>query len=163
MTVQGKISISKQKLLDCCFCPVWASKVLESSPFCSIEELCNKAKEVWFSLAPNDWLEAFSFHPKIGASRAQKQGSLRHTKWSVDEQKTTKNADHQTLRELASLNKEYFTKFGFIFIVCATDKNTLEMLAILKVRISNSYQQELTNAATEQNKITLIRLRKIIP
>ena len=53
-------------------------------------------------------------------------------------------------------------KFGFIFIVCATGKTAAEMLEILKQRIQNDPQDELLNAAKEQNKITKIRLEKML-
>ena len=162
MLQQRQIEISTKTLLDCCFCPIWASKILTKSPFFSLEELCKEAEKIWFALKEEDWLEAFSSHPQIGENKAQKEGSAMHKKWSEEEQKNTKNTDSQILTNLAKLNKEYFEKFGFIFIVCATGKNTLEILALLKKRIGNSYKQELKNAAIEQNKITLIRLKKII-
>ena len=46
--------------------------------------------------------------------------------------------------------------------MCATGKTAKEMLEILNARINNSPQQELKNAMNEQNKITKIRLEKLI-
>ena len=53
-------------------------------------------------------------------------------------------------------------RFGYIFIVCATGKSAGEMLEILKARLSNSPEVELAIAASEQKKITRIRLAKLL-
>lgn len=154
--------IPKEKLLDCCACHNWVNQVFAKSPFFSFKELCQEAEKIWFALAEKDWLEAFSSHPRIGQDQAQKQGSPNHQKWSKEEQQKVQNTDANTSEELAKKNQEYFEKFGFIFIVCASGKGALEMLGLLKKRIKSSYEQELQNAAKEQNKINLIRLKKIL-
>ena len=66
------------------------------------------------------------------------------------------------MQELAEYNKKYFQKFGFIFIICATSQTAENMLKSLKARIDNSYVEELENASLEQNKITLIRIQKLL-
>ena len=62
---------------------------------------------------------------------------------------------------LAQGNDEYITKFGYIFIVCATGKSAEEMLAILRSRLANDPEDELRIAAAEQSKIARIRLEKL--
>jgi len=59
------------------------------------------------------------------------------------------------------LNEAYETRFGYIFIVCATGKSSEEMLAILRERIENEPDNELRIAAAEQAKITELRLKKL--
>lgn len=66
------------------------------------------------------------------------------------------------MEELAQLNRQYQEKFGFIYIICATGKSAEEMLAILRDRLDNDPATELRNAATEQAKITTLRLNKIL-
>ena len=56
----------------------------------------------------------------------------------------------------------YDRKFGHIFIVCATGKSAAEMLALLEARMNNDPAYEITVAAEEQNKITRIRLKKLL-
>ena len=53
-------------------------------------------------------------------------------------------------------------KFGFIFIVFATGKSAQQMLDLLQARLPNDRETELLNAATEQNKITRLRLQKLL-
>ena len=66
------------------------------------------------------------------------------------------------IQELADLNKAYEEKFGFIFIVFATGKSAEEMLEILKERLPNQRDKEIQNAADNQQKITELRLKKMI-
>jgi 2-oxo-4-hydroxy-4-carboxy-5-ureidoimidazoline decarboxylase len=63
---------------------------------------------------------------------------------------------------LAEGNREYEQRFGFIYIVCATGRTPEEMLTILKARLQNDAETELRNAATEQRKITRLRLEKLL-
>jgi 2-oxo-4-hydroxy-4-carboxy--5-ureidoimidazoline (OHCU) decarboxylase len=62
------------------------------------------------------------------------------------------------LTALAQANNDYFDKFGFIFIVCATGKSAEEMLALLRERLTHDRPTELRMAAEEQAKITALRL-----
>ena len=63
---------------------------------------------------------------------------------------------------MAELNRSYFDKFGFIFIVCATGKSAAEMLSLLESRLPNKPEDEIRIAAGEQDKITILRLRKLL-
>jgi 2-oxo-4-hydroxy-4-carboxy-5-ureidoimidazoline decarboxylase len=56
----------------------------------------------------------------------------------------------------------YEDKFGFIFIVCATGKSADQMLTLIKMRLNNNIETEMQNAAKEQNKITQLRLEKLL-
>lgn len=71
-------------------------------------------------------------------------------------------ADRETTAEVARFNAEYYTKFGFIFIVCASGKSAQQMLDLMRSRIGNARDQEIKLAAVEQAKITHLRLNKLI-
>ncbi|HEX7414377.1 MAG TPA: 2-oxo-4-hydroxy-4-carboxy-5-ureidoimidazoline decarboxylase, partial [Bacteroidia bacterium] len=60
-------------------------------------------------------------------------------------------------------NEAYLNKFGYIFIVCATGKTAEEMLVLLNVRLKNDAETEIKIAMNEQNKITHLRLEKLLP
>ena len=81
--------------------------------------------------------------------------------WAEQEQSGVKNANQNILDELDQTNKEYLTKFGYIFIVCASGKSASEMLELLKLRIDNKPDYEIKIAAAEQNKITNLRIDKL--
>ena len=71
-------------------------------------------------------------------------------------------AADETLRRLAEANRDYETRFGYIFIVCATGKTADEMLALLERRLRHDAGDELRIAAEEQRKITRLRLTKLL-
>jgi 2-oxo-4-hydroxy-4-carboxy-5-ureidoimidazoline decarboxylase len=110
---------------------------------------------IWRSLAPADRLEAFAAHPKIG-DRA------RGSSWSDGEQSGMHTAADDVRRRLASGNADYESRFGYIFIVCATGKTAGEMMAALESRLSNDPVVELEVASEEQRKITRLRLAKLM-
>lgn len=155
-------SEAEGELLKCCGSKSWARGLVSARPFATADELIGKADQVWWSLEPADWLEAFHSHPRIGEKKAAQQVSKESQAWSAQEQSGVESSAAETLNELAGSNEAYEKKFGFIFIVCATGKSSEEMVAILRKRFENPAGVELRNAAAEQAKITELRLRKIV-
>jgi len=153
---------AEKEFLKCCGSKRWAERLIAERPFESLDDLIAKADRVWWDLEPRDWLEAFRSHPKIGEKRAAAATSEQSKRWAEAEQSGVGSAAAQTIQALADLNKEYETKFGYIFIVCASGKGPEEMLAILRNRLGNNPDEELRIAAAEQAKITELRLRKLI-
>ena len=153
---------AESELLKCCGSTLWARLVAKERPFDDLQELLTKADAAWWALDAEDWLEAFSRHPKIGekeSARAQSEGARQ---WSEQEQAGTRSADEETRLALAQANREYERRFGHIYIVCATGKTAAEMLAILEERLQNDSERELRVAAEEQRKITHLRLGKLL-
>jgi len=131
-------------------------------PFADSNQLITIADRIWWSLEPNDWLEAFASHPKIGENKVDRPIAAEAQHWAAQEQSGAQNAAEESVRLLAELNREYEAKFGFIYIVCATGKSSEEMLAILRERLPNDAETELRAAAREQCRITKLRLGKLI-
>jgi OHCU decarboxylase len=128
--------------------------MVERRPFSSREAIFNAADEIWKSLAPSDWLEAFAHHPRIGERTTNTV--------AASEQSAIRSADEAIREELAKVNRDYKRKFGYIYIVCATGKTAEEMLAIARNRLNNDPATELAIAAEEQRKITQLRLTKLL-
>jgi OHCU decarboxylase len=150
------------ELLKCCGSQAWASRLVGERPFASINAIKESAERIWWLLDPDDWLEAFRSHPKIGEKKAAKETGAEAAKWSAQEQSAVSQSSQATINELARLNREYETRFGFIFIVCATGKSAGEMLSLLQQRLENDAQKELHTAAEEQAKITSLRLERLL-
>lgn len=131
-------------------------------PFESVDELIETADRLWWALETGQWLEAFRSHPKIGEKKAAAAVSAAAQKWSENEQSGIRDSAQETIDALAGLNREYEQKFGYIFIICATGKSSEEMLNSLRTRLQNAPDEELRIAATEQAKITRLRLCKLI-
>ena len=146
----------------CCGTINWIKIMNQSRPFQNKKELFQKAESIWFSLSPDDWLEAFTHHPKIGNIDSLQKNFQNKKSISKNEQSGVNNATGSTLKDLAESNQLYEDKFGFIFIVCATGKSADEMLALIKMRLNNNADIEMQYAAKEQNKITQLRLKTLL-
>jgi allantoicase len=153
---------AESELLKCCGSTLWARRMNEARPFNDLRELLASADSIWWALDKEDWLEAFSRHPKIGEKESELAQARAAREWSEQEQSGIDAGCEETRRELAAANREYERKFGYIYIICATGKTADEMLAILKERLQNEPAKEIRVAAEEQRRITHLRLRKIL-
>ena len=148
--------------LTCCGSRAWARRMAEGRPYPDTAALVAAGDRIWGSLAPEDWREAFAAHPSIGGKFGERKGGGedRFRRWSEEEQAGVASAEEALLADLAEANRSYAERFGYIFIVCATGKSAEEMLALLRSRLSNDSETELSVAAEEQQKITRLRLLK---
>jgi allantoicase len=153
---------ARASLLNCCGSSAWAQSVAARRPFCDAAQLFGAAREVWEKLGKDDWLEAFSHHPKIGERKAAGGQTAGTQRWSEQEQRAVSGSAPHLREELANANQTYQARFGYIFIVYASGKSTEEMLALLHERLKNDPETELRTAAGEQQKITRLRLEKML-
>jgi 2-oxo-4-hydroxy-4-carboxy-5-ureidoimidazoline decarboxylase len=152
----------KEELTKCCGSAAWVNKMLPFFPADDLIELLEDAEEKWFECGEADWKEAFASHPRIGDIESLKKKFASTAQWASGEQSGVSSASLQTIEALAKGNKEYEDKFGYIFIICATGKSANEMLDNLKDRLKNDPEDEIEIAADEQNKITKLRLEKLL-
>lgn len=145
----------------CCGSQRWAEAMAARRPFAGEAELFAAAEHVWQGLGREDWLEAFAAHPRIGDGDALRQKFAVTAAWSAAEQAGVRGTSEDVLRDLADGNRQYETRFGFLFLVCATGKSAAEMLALLRQRLANDPDEEVRIAAAEQVKITRLRLEKL--
>ncbi len=157
------------ELHTCCGSSKWAEGMAQARPFGDWNDLTAKADSLWAEASPDDWMEAFRAHPRIGErvpvipSREDGEesgGGQRH--WTADEQSGTRNASNETMQALAEGNRAYEEKFGHIYLVCATGRSAEEMLENLLARMKNDPATELRTAAEEQRRITRLRLEKLV-
>jgi OHCU decarboxylase len=153
---------AEAEFAKCCGSTNWARRMVAERPFANSNHLVTLAERIWWSLEPDDWLEAFASHPKIGERQAARATAAEAQKWAAQEQADALDAPDEIAHSLAELNRRYEMKFGYIFIVCATGKSSAEMLAILRKRLDNDAETELRTAAREQSRITKLRLGKLI-
>lgn len=161
MTIKAFNKLSKvekaKQFISCCGSSFWVDSLMKQFPFVNEKGLVDAALELWYNqCSPTDWLESFTHHPKIGDVKSLTK------KFAGKEQAAVATATKKTIKALADANKDYESKFGFIFIVCATGKSAIEMLRLLESRLSNSIGEELHIAMGEQMKITILRFQKLI-
>lgn len=155
----AETSIAVDFFLSCCASIHWAEQLEKRRPFHDAQALLSASDEIWQSCQEKDILEAFAGHPQIGDLTALKN---KFATSASAEQGQIVHASESTLLALQQRNIEYKEKFGFIFIVCASGKSAEEMLGLLEERIVHHYDEELAIGASEQNKITHLRLMKYL-
>jgi allantoicase len=149
--------VAEQELLSVCGSTRWARDLAAGRPYASLAVLDEAATSVWRGLDRADWLEAFAAHPRLG-DRVGSRGSA----WARQEQAGTAGADSDVLGALQDGNRAYESRFEHVFLLCATGLDATEMLAALQARLGNDPETELEVAAREQEKITALRLRKLL-
>ena len=149
--------VAAKHLIDCCGSRNWVSKMMEYFPFSSEKQLVDLSSDIWYERCTEvDWRESFTHHPKIGDVKSLTE------KFAGKEQAGVAVATEATINALAQANADYESKFGFIFIVCATGKSANEMLQLLLDRLQNTMEEELHIAMGEQQKISIIRFKKLL-
>ncbi len=152
----------RQELFKCCGSTNWVNRMVSFFPMDDLVEMLEDAEEQWYECIEADWREAFTHHPKIGDPGLLTKKFASTAQWASGEQSAVNEASQQIIVDLAATNAAYENKFGYIFIVCATGKTAEEMLSLLQQRLSNTPEDEIKIAMDEQNKITLLRLQKLL-
>jgi 2-oxo-4-hydroxy-4-carboxy-5-ureidoimidazoline decarboxylase len=148
-------------LETCCGSTAWVHGMVVRRPFTTLAVLLAEADNVWWSLSPDDWREAFDHHPRIGETNAAVAQPDASRAWSAEEQRGATGAPDDVRQALADGNREYERRFGHIYLVCATGKSAEDLLAMLRARLANDPASELRIAAAEQARITRLRLMKM--
>ena len=151
-----------EALSKCCGATAWIQKMKNEFPVKDEDKLLEAAARNWHSCSENDWKEAFTHHPKIGDLHSLQQKFATTGQWAAGEQAGAIDASTVILQAFSKGNQLYEDKFGYIFIVCATGKSAPEMLSILTERLKNTAAEEIKIAMNEQEKITAIRLKKLL-
>lgn len=153
---------AEESLLRCLGSHRWSVAMTSRRPFGSLDALLVTADACADELDRDDWLEAFSHHPRIGDVDRLRERYGATATWSEGEQRGVAGADEDVLRALAECNRTYDQRFGHIFLVCASGRSAAEMLALLRERLDNEPPREFVIACGEQRKITRVRLERLV-
>ena len=142
-----------------CHSDRWSEAMSRSRPFLDLNDLLSKGEAAWAKCEEEDWKQALDGHPRIGDKA---KGNSLAAKWSKGEQSKAQKTDESVLERLREAQDQYFEKFGFIFLICASGLGSQEILAATEQRLENSPDHELKLVAREQAKITQLRLEKLL-
>jgi 2-oxo-4-hydroxy-4-carboxy-5-ureidoimidazoline decarboxylase len=143
---------AEERLYGCFASHKWARRVAAGRPYADVAALLGAAGRVWSELARSDWSEAYAGHPRIGEQGGSSPAA------SESEQGGVRTADADTLAQLADENRRYEAKFGHVFFISAQGKGVEEILAALRKRLDNDSETEAQIAATEHQKVAVLRL-----
>ena len=113
-------------------------------------------------VSPEEWRQAFLYHPRIGERRAGRPLSSTAEASSSREQAAVHQADAADVAAVAAGNRAYEERFGHVFLVRAAGRSAKEILANLNERLNNDPARELAVAADEHKQITRLRLERLL-
>ena len=148
---------ARTALLACCSSPAWADRLTARRPYDSVTSLLSEADAALADLDEREIDEALAGHPRIGDRTA-----TTHNGWSRREQSGVDHTSDATLAALAAGNEAYETRFGHVYLVCATGRSAEELLAILQSRLHNDPDTERKVVRDELGKINRIRLERLL-
>lgn len=149
-----------REALPCCGSQAWATEIASKRPIADEACLIEASSAAWLALPQDAWREAFDSHPRIGQKNPQSHATTESLRWSAQEQRSALSEDYAVKLALEEANRRYEQKFGRIFIVCASGKTSVEILAILEARMKNDAATELRESVEQQRQITELRLRR---
>jgi 2-oxo-4-hydroxy-4-carboxy-5-ureidoimidazoline decarboxylase len=150
------------ELMTCCAVRSWAAQVSGLRPFPDEAALVATGRKLAEQLIWPEVLEALSAHPRIGqrlASQTKEAQQTKEARWSREEQSGVSADSHEAF---IAGNAAYESRFGHIFLICATGLSGEQMLAELNRRLENDVAQERVVVRQELAKIVELRLRKLV-
>ncbi len=147
------------ELAGCCAAPEWVRRMVAGRPYSDPEA-------VWAAgaaaLAELDWpqvAQALAAHPRIGQRAA---GDGREAAWSRREQAGMDSADAGVRADLVAANLAYEERFGHLFLIFATGRTDIDMLAAARQRLTNDPVAERAVVRAELGNIVALRLRRLL-
>ncbi|MFF4920283.1 2-oxo-4-hydroxy-4-carboxy-5-ureidoimidazoline decarboxylase [Kitasatospora sp. NPDC001119] len=142
-------------LLEVCSSPRWAAAVAAARPWSDRDTLLAANAAAMASLTTEDLRDAMAGHARIGRPTAGDAVSER-------EQAGIQGVDQAVLDALHEANAAYEAKFGHVFLICATGRTAVGMLAALRERHPNDAATEAEIVRGELRKINDIRLDRLL-
>lgn len=147
------------ELRGCLDVPRWAHDVAAKRPFEDSTQAFHAAQDAASELTVAEIRSALSAHPRIG-ERPTVGDAGAH--WSRSEQSGVDPADREIQAALREGNEEYERRFGHVYLVCASGRSGAELLEILRSRLANDANTELSIIADELRAISRLRLATLI-
>jgi len=135
--------------------PEWVEAVESVRPYVDREALLELAQGQVLALVPDQVRAALADHPRIGGSTAPGTQAAR-------EQSGVDPADAELATALREGNLAYESKFGLIYLVCASGRTGHEMLADLTTRLDNDPDAEILVTRRELAAIARKRLERMV-
>jgi 2-oxo-4-hydroxy-4-carboxy-5-ureidoimidazoline decarboxylase len=146
-------------LLACCAVPAWAAGLTALRPYPRRSDLAIAADAALRALTWEQVAQGLAAHPRIGERVA---GAGREADWSRQEQAGADRADEATKAALVQANRAYEERFGHVFLIFASGRSDVEMLAAARDRLGNDDATEQVVVAGELRKIAMLRLERLI-
>ena len=134
--------------------------IKDDSKYDNIEEFHNLLTKKVLEESKVLQMSLIKAHPMLAGKKAQ-ENEL--TDFSTNEQKSAglNSCTNEEIKLFDELNKNYFDKFGFPYILAVKGRNKKEIIENFKSRLENSLEDEKQEALNQINQIALIRIKGI--
>lgn len=150
---------AERALLACCAAPAWARALAGGRPYADLAAVTGASDT---AIAGLDWPQvelALAAHPRIGERPA---GGGQEAVWSRAEQSGVDSADAATRAALAEANRAYEDRFGHVYLVFATGRTDVELLAAARRRLAHDQDTERSVVRRELAAIAKLRLERLL-
>jgi 2-oxo-4-hydroxy-4-carboxy-5-ureidoimidazoline decarboxylase len=147
---------AEDRLYTCLANRRWAAEITSGQPYPDAQSFLAAAWLALNGLTDDDWLAAFNAHPRIGERGGDAPES------SDREQSRAMQSAAETLAELEAENRRYEEKFGYVFLIRASERSGEEILSELRRRMKNDPAMELSEARRELAQIAGERLSELV-
>ncbi|HEV2374791.1 MAG TPA: 2-oxo-4-hydroxy-4-carboxy-5-ureidoimidazoline decarboxylase, partial [Streptosporangiaceae bacterium] len=120
-------------LLDCCASRAWAGVVAAGRPYADRGSLLASASTEVHALDWPEVEEALRAHPPLGGQLEAGTPSA----MARAEQAGLAGAGAAATLALAESNRSYESRFGYVFLTCADQRDAPDILAEMKQRMNN--------------------------
>jgi 2-oxo-4-hydroxy-4-carboxy-5-ureidoimidazoline decarboxylase len=148
-----------EELMSCCASVLWATAVAAGRPYFDVAALTASAGDVLSGLGWPAISDALAAHPRIGQ---RPTGAGREAAWSRREQAGVTESSPEILARLAEANRAYEDHFGHVFLIFASGRTDIEMLAAARQRLCNDDETERAVVRGELAKIVTLRLERLL-
>ena len=138
-----------------------ADRLFAGRPFSTYEALLDHAGTVVRELTPDERIAVVNAHPRIGenAQAVRSTSALSYKEQGYDAEGGMDAGELERLyTTLAELNRRYEEQNGFKFVVFVNRRPKSAIADVLRERLANSREQELTTALAEMLAIARDRL-----
>ncbi|EEP74993.1 hypothetical protein MCAG_05320 [Micromonospora sp. ATCC 39149] len=150
---------AEDELAACCAVPRWAREIVAGRPYQNLAALLAAADAASARLTWPEVEQALAAHPRIGQRPV---GQRREDGWSRGEQSGLDASSGRTRAAIAEANEEYERRFGHLFLICATGRSDVELLAAARARLAHDEATERAVIRDELTKIAALRIRKLL-
>jgi 2-oxo-4-hydroxy-4-carboxy-5-ureidoimidazoline decarboxylase len=144
---------AEQDVLACCASSSFAKAIAAGRPYPGREALEAAIDATFRALTWDDILQSMDAHPRIGD---------RTEGVSAAEQAGAAAAGDAVRQALTAGNVAYEKRFGHVFLICASGLSGQQMLDQLQARIGNDQDAERAVVRQELEKITRLRMTKLL-
>ncbi|MCK0113446.1 2-oxo-4-hydroxy-4-carboxy-5-ureidoimidazoline decarboxylase [Ornithinimicrobium sp. F0845] len=150
---------ARARLLTCLDVPRWAHQVVAGRQYAEWSGLEAAMRSAALTITDEELTLALARHPRIGERADADRHEATH---SEREQSAIDRSDEELARALLEGNRAYEERFGRVFIIRAAGRDGQQVLDQLRIRLTNTDEQERAETIEQLVQIALLRAKEVL-